>query len=275
MMDQITIYNLEVFCNHGVYKEENKLGQRFLVTANLFFNISEASRQDDITKSINYGDVCKYIVNFMKNKTYKLIETVAEHLAQELLLNIQYLQSIKVEISKPWAPIGLHLDNVSVTITRKWHQAYIALGSNIGDREKYLLGAVNKIKNNNYCKVTNVSDFITTKPYGFEAQDDFLNGCLEMKTILQPKELLALMNQIEDEAGRERKIHWGPRTLDLDIIFYDDLIIMEDNLFIPHKEMHKRKFVLQPLAQIAPYAMHPVYNKYVIQMLDECSEEKQ
>ena len=87
-------------------------------------------------------------------------------------------------------------------------------------------------------KVEKVSGFITTPPYGVTDQPDFLNGCLRMKTLYYPKELLRELNRIEKEAGRERIIHWGPRTLDLDIIFYDDLISQEDDLCIPHVEMH-------------------------------------
>ena len=77
------------------------------------------------------------------------------------------------------------------------------------------------------------------------------------------------LNRIEAEAGRERRIHWGPRTLDLDIIFYDDRIVEESGLCIPHVDMHKRKFVLEPLAQIAPYKRHPVYGKTVKEMLED------
>ena len=100
-------------------------------------------------------------------------------------------------------------------------------------------------------------------------QPDFLNGCLRMKTLYYPKELLRELNRIEKEAGRERIIHWGPRTLDLDIIFYDDLISQEDDLCIPHVEMHKRSFVLEPLEEIAPYKRHPGNGKTVRQMLEE------
>ena len=94
-------------------------------------------------------------------------------------------------------------------------------------------------------------------------QDDFLNACLELRTLLPPAELLEELHHIEKEAGRERIIRWGPRTLDLDIILYDDLILEEDSLCIPHVEMHKRKFVLEPLCEIAPYKRHPVYGKTV------------
>ena len=121
-------------------------------------------------------------------------------------------------------------------------------------------------------KVEKVSGFITTPPYGVTDQPDFLNGCLRMKTLYYPKELLRELNRIEKEAGRERIIHWGPRTLDLDIIFYDDLISQEDDLCIPHVEMHKRSFVLEPLEEIAPYKRHPGNGKTVRQMLEELTD---
>ena len=100
-------------------------------------------------------------------------------------------------------------------------------------------------------------------------QDEFLNGVLEMETLLTPQELLAQLHRIEAEANRERILRWGPRTLDLDILLYDDIVLEEDDLCIPHVEMHKRSFVLEPLAEIAPYKRHPVYGKTVREMLEE------
>ena len=129
--------------------------------------------------------------------------------------------------------------------------------------------AVRKLKETKGCKVEKVSSYLVTPPYGFTEQEDFLNACLELKTLLMPGELLARLHEIEQEAGRERVIHWGPRTLDLDIIFYDDMICQEETLCIPHVEMHKRKFVLAPLHEIAPYKRHPVYGKTVREMLEE------
>lgn len=268
-LDQIKIEGLEIFANHGVFPEENVLGQKFVVSATLYTDTRKAGQTDDLTASINYGEVSAFITEFVKTHTYKLLERVAEELAVEMLRNIEGLEKVTLEIQKPWAPVGLPLKTVSVKITRSWHIAYIALGSNIGDSRQILDDAVKAIDALPGSRVEKVSRFITTAPYGVTDQPDFLNGCLKMRTLYYPKELLKELNRIEKEAGRERIIHWGPRTLDLDIIFYDDLISEDDDLCIPHVEMHKRSFVLEPLEEIAPYKRHPGNGKTVRQMLEE------
>ncbi|MBC5665332.1 2-amino-4-hydroxy-6-hydroxymethyldihydropteridine diphosphokinase [Dorea sp. OM07-5] len=267
--DQIKITDLEVFANHGVFPEENKLGQKFLVSAVLYTDTRKAGKTDDLTASIHYGEVSAFITKYMKEHTYQLLERVAETLAEEMLKSISGLCKIDLEIKKPWAPVGLPLKTVSVKISREWHTTYIALGSNIGDSETYLNEAVEKIGQIPTCTVEKVSSYLVTEPYGVTDQPDFLNACLKLRTLLYPEELLKELNRIEKEAGRERIIHWGPRTLDLDILLYDDIVLEEDDLCIPHVEMHKRSFVLEPLAEIAPYKRHPVYGKTVREMLEE------
>lgn len=267
--DQIKITDLEVFANHGVFPEENKLGQKFLISAVLYTDTRKAGKTDDLTASIHYGEVSAFITKYMKEHTYQLLERVAETLAEEMLKSISGLCKIDLEIKKPWAPVGLPLKTVSVKISREWHTTYIALGSNIGDSETYLNEAVEKIGQIPTCTVEKVSSYLVTEPYGVTDQPDFLNACLKMRTLLYPEELLKELNRIEKEAGRERNIHWGPRTLDLDILLYDDIVLEEDDLCIPHVEMHKRSFVLEPLAEIAPYKRHPVYGKTVREMLEE------
>ncbi|MDO5589766.1 MAG: 2-amino-4-hydroxy-6-hydroxymethyldihydropteridine diphosphokinase [Lachnospiraceae bacterium] len=273
MLDQIRIEDLEVFANHGVFPEENKLGQKFLVSAVLYVDTRKAGKTDDLTASIHYGEVSAFITEYMKAHTYMLIERVAETLAEELLMHTPRLEKIDLEIKKPWAPVGLPLKTVSVKIERSWHTAYIALGSNIGDSETFLNEAVEKMKRIPTCEVERVSSYLVTAPYGVTDQPDFLNACLKLHTLLYPMELLGELNRIEKEAGRERKIHWGPRTLDLDILLYDDLVMEEEDLCIPHVEMHKRSFVLQPLEEIAPYKRHPVYGKTVREMLQDLLSE--
>lgn len=273
--DEIKIYDLEIFANHGVMQEEKALGQKFLVSCTLYTDISKAGHTDKLKYSINYADVCTFIDEFMRNNTFNLLETCAEMLCNQLLTQYRTVDKISLEIKKPWAPIHLPLDTVSVKIERGWHIAYIALGSNIGDSRRYFSDAIEALDEMEECDVIKISDYITTPPYGPVEQDDFLNGCIMIRTILSPEELLKTLNEMEANAGRTREIHWGPRTLDLDIILYDNLVMSTDTLTIPHLEMHKRDFVLKPLRQIAPYAIHPVYNKSIDELLNNilnCAE---
>jgi len=133
-MDKIKIENLEIFANHGVFPEENVLGQKFLVSAVLYTDTRKAGKTDELTASIHYGEVSQFINEFLTEHTYRLLECAAESLAEALLLRTPGLDKIRLELKKPWAPIGLPLETVSVEIERGWHTAYIALGSNMGDK---------------------------------------------------------------------------------------------------------------------------------------------
>ena len=262
-MDKIVISNLKVFCHHGVYEEEQINGQNFYVTAVLFMDTHEAGMTDDLTKSVNYAELCHDITKFMKENRYDLIEAVAEKLSEHILLNYPLIKEIKLTISKPEAPIGLPFENVCVEIERKWTTAYIAFGSNMGDSQSIIKDALNKIASMDKIRLIKTSSIIKTAPYGGIEQDDFLNGCIEIETIYSADDLLTELNRIESEAGRTREIHWGPRTLDLDIIMYGEEIIHTKNLIVPHIDMQNRQFVLEPLNEIAPYAYHPVLGKTV------------
>lgn len=266
-MDYIKIEDLEIFAKHGLLSAENQLGQKFLVSARLYTDTTKAGLTDNLDYSIDYAKICAYITEYMQAHTFKLIEAAAENLANDLLLSFPLVRKLDLEIKKPWAPIGLPLKTVSVCISRSWHTAYIGLGSNIGDREAYLNDAIAHINSDSMCIIDKVSDFIITKPYGYKEQDDFLNAAMKVQTLYSPKMLLELLQQIEQKAERVRTVHWGPRTLDLDILLYDDCIINEDNLIIPHTDMANRDFVLLPLNQIAPNHMHPVFKKTINQLM--------
>ena len=268
-MDRIKIQNLEVFGHHGVFSEETKLGQKFLVNATLYTNTRAAGYSDDLDHSINYGEVCHFITRYMQKHTFKLIEAVAEHMAQALLMEYPLLQKLDLEIQKPWAPIGLPLENVSVEISRGWHKVYLSVGSNLGERQQFLQAAVNLLVKCAEIRKVKASKLIETAPYGYTDQPPFLNGAVELETLFTPQEILHVLNEIEAELGRERVIHWGPRTIDMDIIFYDDEIIAEENLIIPHVDMQNRLFVLEPLYMLCPGKMHPVLHKTVAQLRQE------
>ena len=266
--DKIEIKELEIFANHGVYPEENVLGQKFVISATLFTHTRQAGLTDDLSASINYGEVSHMITDFTRKHTFKLLEALAENLAEMLLDSLSGLEQITLKIEKPWAPVGLPLKTVSVEITRKWHTAYIAFGSNMGDKKLFIDNGIRGLKKTKGCRIEAVSDYLVTEPYGVTDQDEFLNGVLKMRTLLSPEELLERLHQLEQEANRERIIHWGPRTLDLDILFYDQEIIDTADLHIPHPDMQNRDFVLAPMNQIAPYLRHPVLTQTISQLLN-------
>lgn len=273
-MDKIQVKGLKVFAHHGVYPEESAQGQNFYVSATLDVDTRAAGLSDDLDASVDYGDLCLFIDRYMKKNTFKLLETVTENLAREILHRYPLVKSVEVSVSKPQAPIPLPFEDVSVTIQRKWHEAYIAFGSNMGDREEYIEEGLSALKHEQDVEVLQTSTIIETEPYGGVEMDPVLNGVVKVKTLLTPYELLKLCNKIEAAAGRERTVHWGPRTLDLDILFYDKLVLEDPTLTIPHIDMKHRDFVLKPMAEIAPGLVHPVYNKTMADMLDELEGRK-
>ena len=268
-MDEIRVKNLEVFCNHGVYKEENVLGQKFLVDASLFLSVRKAGRTDALGDSISYGDVCRLITAEMKKQNDQLLERVAERLAEQILLQFPPARAVRVTVKKPWAPVMLHLDYAAVTVERGWHQVYVGAGSNMGDRSAYLAEAERKLKEDGNIRNFRAATVIETEPYGYVEQDPFLNTVFAFDTLYEPEELLDRLHELEQAACRERKIHWGPRTLDLDILLYDDRVTESPELTLPHPDMHRRLFVLAPLCELNPYGVHPLYRKRFVEYKEE------
>ncbi len=272
-LDEIRIEGLEIFAYHGVYQDEKENGQVFRINAVLYTDTRKAGLTDELTCSTDYGEVCRFISDHMKAQSFDLIETVAETLCQEILLNFELIRSVKLEVCKPQAPIGLPFQNVSVCITRGWHRVYLSIGSNMGDREEYIKKGIEELKEHDKIRNERVSDLIRTAPYGGVEQEDFLNGAIELETLLEPEELLAFLHQIEVSANRERIVRWGPRTLDLDIIFYDKLVYESDTLIIPHVDMQNRLFVLKPLHQLNANYRHPLLGKTVDELLAALASE--
>lgn len=257
-MDCIKIKKLEVYARHGVMPEENILGQKFVISACLYCDTRKAGKTDDLEESVNYAQVAEWITRETKEKTFALIERLAEYLAEGILKRFSKVQKVDIEVEKPWAPVLLPLETVSVAITRGWHEVYLSIGSNMGDKKAHLDQAVESMKKDADTIVEKVSGYIVTEPVGGVEQDDFLNAAVLVKTLRSPEEFLELIGSIEAEQKRERIVHWGPRTIDVDILLYDDEIIQTPELIIPHKEMKNREFVLKPMAEIAPYKKHSV-----------------
>ena len=152
--------------------------------------------------------------------------------------------------------------------------AYIGIGSNLGDKEHNIKKSIDLIKEKS--KILEISRLYKTEPVGYKNQDKFLNCAIKIKTELKPIELLGFLQSIEKRLGRIRTIKNGPRTIDLDILFYGIEIINENNLIVPHPRLHEREFVLEPLEDISPNFIHPVLRKSIKELVsDGGRQEKQ
>jgi 2-amino-4-hydroxy-6-hydroxymethyldihydropteridine diphosphokinase len=150
-------------------------------------------------------------------------------------------------------------------------RAYLLLGSNEGDREQWLRDAIIQVVTT--CgTVIRMSSIYSTAAWGLEDQPDFLNMTLAIDTNLSPTGLLAAIQQIEKNLGRQRDVKWGQRTLDVDILFYGDEVIALPDLKVPHPSLQERRFALEPLCEIAPTLVHPLLKKNISQLLDECRD---
>lgn len=153
-------------------------------------------------------------------------------------------------------------------------KAYIGLGTNIGNKRRNLITAAALLAERTG-DVLSISSFYETEPWGFESDNTFLNAALLLETELEPLQLLSLTQEIEKEMGRTQKSDgaYHDRIIDLDILLYDLCVINEAALVVPHPLMHKRQFVMEPLAEIAPMLVHPILNKTMLELAEEIDTE--
>ena len=271
-MDKIHIKDLEIIGFHGAIPEEKVLGQKFVLSFELDVDLRQAGKNDDLTKTVHYGELAQKVEEEFTKTSYDLIEKAAEEICEFVLLNYPLVKKVKLLLKKPWAPTRKHVEYVAVEIERKWNKVYIAAGSNLGDKEETLKEAIYIIDKRKDCVVTKVSNFYTTDPVGYEDHDQFVNCVFEINTLQTPSELMDTLLEVEKDFKRERIIRWGPRTLDLDIIFYDDIISYDEHILIPHPRAHERQFVMKPMCDINPYYVHPIYRKRVMDISSELGE---
>ena len=207
-MDKIIIEDLKIFAHHGVFEHENINGQYFFLNAALYVETEKAGMRDDLSCSVDYGKVCELLGKVMTDNVFKLIETAAQTAAEAILREYSLVKAVDIEVRKPDAPIKMDFRSVSVKIHRGWHRAVIALGSNMGDSRGYIEKAVEQIVASPQIRNVRCSELIVTKPYGYTAQDDFLNGAVYCETMLSPHGLLEFMQSVENAADRKREIHW-------------------------------------------------------------------
>ena len=161
-----------------------------------------------------------------------------------------------------------------LSTSNSMYLAYIGFGSNIGDRLAHIQNAIHILSETEGITLQKISSLYKTDPVGYEEQAQFLNGVAAIQTSLSPLSLLHTLKDIETAVGRQHRIRWGPREIDLDILIYGDLCVQTEKLVVPHPEMHLRGFVLVPLAEIAPDLVHPVFQVSIQTLLNRFEDDK-
>ncbi len=154
---------------------------------------------------------------------------------------------------------------------KKYINVYLSLGSNMGNRREHIKSASAAI-HKRIGKIVKHSHLYDTQPVGNTDQDPFLNQIVMLNTTLEPRQMLEEISKIERELGRERKEKWGPRTIDIDILFYGKRVIRDKGLEIPHPELHKRAFILVPMMELDPELEHPVLGLAIDQLYMDCTD---
>ncbi len=154
------------------------------------------------------------------------------------------------------------------------HIAYIGIGSNLGNKSYHCENAISEILKVDRHRLLARSSFFKTEPVGYASQDWFVNGVIKIETDLEPSDLLRTLKAIEGQLGRTETFRWGPRTIDLDILLFDDLQIETEELEVPHPHIQDRKFVLVPLTEIDQNLIHPVLKKTIRELLDNFEEDQ-
>lgn len=268
-MDKVILKDFEVLACHGVNPEEKVNKQRFIFTAELSVDFEKAAELDDLNETVSYAAVKKEIKAFCEDNCFDLIETLSARLAERLLKRFPLARRVELTVKKPDAPMSGKFEYAGVRVVREWHRVYLALGSSEGDKNGYLDFALNALKADDNFAGVRESTRIISEPYGGVAKGRFVNSAVECDTLYSPTKLLAVLNGIEQKGGRVRGERWGDRTLDIDIIFYDNGVISLPDLGVPHPDMHNRSFVLEPLCELNPNILHPILNRRVSELLKD------
>jgi len=252
--DHIYINGLRLMALVGVLPHEREGLQPLQVDVDLEVDLSEAGITDNLDDTANYGSISQAIAEVVRESTDVLLERLAARIADRVL-HFDHVEVANVTLTKLRPPIPEDLVSSAVRIVRTRvdmrvparHRAIVALGSNLGDRVAYLRFGLDSLSN-----VIAQSQVFETDPVGGpDNQGPYLNMVAIVDTDLDPFALLRRLLQIEADAHRIRVERWGPRTLDLDILFYDDYSLTSEELTIPHPRFSERRFVLEPLAEVA------------------------
>jgi dihydroneopterin aldolase / 2-amino-4-hydroxy-6-hydroxymethyldihydropteridine diphosphokinase len=257
MIDRIELRGLRLMTIIGVLDHERQGPQPLELDITMHVDLTDACQTDELDLTVNYGDVCETIEKVAAQQHDLLLERFAGRVA-DAVLDQPRVEAVDVVVRKLRPPVASALDTSGVAIHRTragsvsldagHHRAILALGSNLGDRAGFLRFATRHVGH-----VVAESQVYETSPVGGpDNQGAYLNMVVAIDTALDPFALLRRCQRVETAAGRERKVHWGPRTLDVDVLFYDDVTMQSPGLNIPHPRINERAFVLAPLHDVSP-----------------------
>ncbi len=257
--DRIELLGVRAFGHHGVLDHEKRDGQEFVVDVVMDLDLRPAGRSDDLDDTVSYAEVAADGGALVGGEPLDLIETLAERVAAGVLRRPR-VEGVEVTVHKPQAPVGVPFGDVRVRVVRtRCTPVVIALGSNLGDPQSTLRGALDRLAARGV-HVDAESARYRTAPVGGPEQPDYVNAVVTATTHLSPWSLLAALHEVEADLGRVRTVRWGPRTVDLDLIQYgdprdgSDVVLGTQVLTLPHPRAHERAFVLVPWLDADPAA---------------------
>lgn len=273
VFDRIALSGLTVRAHHGVFDFERRDGQLFACDVVLHVDARAAASGDDLTATVHYGQVADEVAAVLAGGAVDLLETLAQAVA-DVCLARRAVRAVDVTIHKPQAPVTPPVRDVTVSLRRlgplvrrpgtpgppRPARVVLGLGANLGDSRGAVGAAIEALADLPDTRVTGVSPLAVTTPVlapGQEPQPDYVNAVASVRTLLAPLEVLAACQRIEALAGRSRSARWEPRTLDIDVVSYDDLRVSDPILTMPHPRAHARAFVLAPWLRIDPGASLP------------------
>ncbi len=280
----VRIKDLEIYAYHGVNSYEQEMGQIFLLDIMMrtpeYIRVGEneegkgsctgdeAIEADSIKNTVNYSYVCRHVTKWMRENTCQLIETAADSLCREILVNFPVVDYVSVEVKKPHAPMKeTHFQYVSVRREMGWHTAYLSLGSNSADREEKMREAAGKIRSLDGVGEVRVSKTRSYPAVGDGYEGIFLNNAIKIRTFLSPEKLHAACREIEKNLGRRRESEGGMRPIDIDMLLYDSLVCSGEDFTIPYPDLHNRLYVLEPMCEISPRLRHPILGSTMKELL--------
>lgn len=257
-LDTVTLWGIEAHGHHGVFAHERRDGQPFHCDVTMHVDTRRAGARDDLAEAVDYGVMAQAVHAVLAGPPRDLVETVAADVAAAVLADPR-VAAVDVTVHKPRAPVPVPVADVSVTVHRTRADvlvhtepagpvpAVVALGSNAGDRAGTLQGALDALAGVPGVTAVAVSPVVETDPAGGPAgQQRYLNAVVLLRTVLSPLALLHAGQDVEAAHGRRRDVRWGPRTLDVDLVTWSDVVATTATLELPHPRAGERGFVLVP-----------------------------